>query len=708
MKPEYKVVVLSVIFFVAINLTDAVMGSFFTHGTSFWGALIADVPPHVMFHRSVITACFLVFGLIVSKDFANRRRLENALRESEHFFRALFENSRDAVLICDAKTGVVLDANDQAALTIRLERKKILGMRQSEFFPSGKASSYAKLIMENVQTNGSSPVSAEILTGDGKTIPVEINAGTVELASGQTVIQHIIRDITERKWAEYQLRTSEEKMRLVIESSPIGIAIVQQGSYQYINPEFIHMFGCETADNILGLPLEQLYVEEERELIQYGVTQVVEGKLKIFSHDATALKAEGRSFPVLLRFTRIDLKGTPALLGFFVDVSEERALRTQLLQAQKLEAIGTLAGGIAHDFNNLLTVVSGYTELLLMDTSDNACAHADLEKIAAAAQKGADLVRRVLAFSRKAETRLGPLNLNSEVEQVRKMLSRTLPRMIEIRLDLADDLKTVCADSAQINQVLMNLAVNARDAMPDGGYLTIQTENLVLDEAHCKTQLRTVPGDYVLLSLSDTGQGMDENTVKRIFEPFFTTKDPGKGTGLGLAMVHGIVESHGGHITCQSEPGKGTTFRIYLPVMKEIEEGKCDTGERTAPVGGTETILVVDDEESIRDLGTRLLSHAGYSVLCASNGKEALEIYRKQDGQVRLVLLDLIMPEMGGKQCLEELVRIDPGVKVLITSGHTPDEPTKEFVEGKAKGFVVKPYKTVELLKAVRDELDRK
>ena len=298
------------------------------------------------------------------------------------------------------------------------------------------------------------------------------------------------------------------------------------------------------------------------------------------------------------------------------DVTENVELQMQLLQAQKMESLGTLAGGIAHDFNNLLQVVLGYSEFMLQRKKEGEPDYDGLQKIYQAGKRGADLVESLLTFSRKLETKFVPVNLNQEITQVQYLLSRTIPKTIKIELHLSGNLESIQADPSQIGQVLMNLGVNARDAMPDGGTLTIETANVQLDKEYCSSHLEAMPGSYVLLTVSDTGQGMDKKTLSHIFEPFFSTKEVGKGTGLGLATVYGIVKQHDGHIICYSEPGHGTTFKIYLPAIQTEKELEIATFE-TAITGGTETVLLVDDEESIRELGAELLDSFGYKVITA-------------------------------------------------------------------------------------------
>jgi len=386
---------------------------------------------------------------------------------------------------------------------------------------------------------------------------------------------------------------------------------------------------------------------------------------------------------------------------------EKKDLETQLQRAQKMEAIGTLAGGISHDFNNILQVISGYTQILLMSKEQSDPEYEMLDTIENSVQMASDLTKRLLIFSRKVESELKPVDLNQEVVKVTKMLERTIPKMITIELHLAGSLKTVNADTGQIEQILMNLGLNARDAMPDAGKLIFKTENVSLDEEYCNKHLDSRAGEYVMLGVSDNGHGMGSEVMEHIFEPFFTTKETGKGSGLGLAMVYGIVKSHGGHITCDSEPGQGTTFKIYFPIIKSAA-AELISREAEAPIKrGSETILLVDDDEKIRDLGKEMLTRFGYSVLSACDGESALEFYKEGYDRVDLILLDLNMPGMGGARCLEKLIGINPSAKVVIASGYTLDGLTKAVIEKGAKGFVGKPYNLRHMLDVIREILDK-
>ena len=387
---------------------------------------------------------------------------------------------------------------------------------------------------------------------------------------------------------------------------------------------------------------------------------------------------------------------------------QKKKLETQLLHAQKMEAIGTLAGGIAHDFNNLLQAISGYTQLLLMKKDASDPDFNKLEVIHSSTLRASELTKQLLIFSRKMESKLKPLDLNHEVMQVCKILQRTIPRMITIDLKLSDSLKVINADSAQLEQVLMNLGVNARDAMAEGGTLTFQTENVYLDRGYTTSMLGAAPGEYILLTVTDTGHGMDKETLLHIFEPFYTTKEAGKGTGLGLAIVYGIVQNHGGYIQVDSRLGGGTTFRIYFPVLKTDGLEKAEAKVRKEAPRGKERILLVDDENTVLDIGQDLLRQHGYETLLANGGEKAIEIYRKEKDRIDLVILDLIMPGMGGQKSFQELVKINPKIKVIISTGASSEEQVLEAFSPHPVGFVSKPYQLNDMLAKVREVLDAK
>jgi len=513
------------------------------------------------------------------------------------------------------------------------------------------------------------------------------------------------RDVTAEKRREEKLRELDQKTRLLVEQSPVGIAIFQDGKYCYANPELLKIFGCESDDQILGEPMIRFVAPGHQRLFIERCKRHIEGKSGRTSYQVEGIKRNGELFDMVLWPKKIDYVGQPAILAFVMDVTETRNLRNQLTRAQKMEAIGTLAGGIAHDFNNLLQVILGYSELMIMNPALPDQFSRGVKAINKVAVNGADLVRRVLTFARKTENEAAPLNLNEKITQTSELLRRTIPKMIQIELKLSKKPTLIKADPSQIEQIIMNLAVNADHAMPEGGNLTIETQTVNLDKAYCLDHAEAIPGQYILLSVSDTGHGIDRKTMERIFEPFFTTKGPGIGTGLGLSMVYGIVKQHGGHITCYSEPGAGTTFRIYFPAMDS--DGKPDKPmDLVVPKGGTETILLVDDDEGVRYVAEQMLLQYGYRVVMASNGREALEIYSLKRESISLVILDLFMPGMGGKECLRALLTMDPKVRALVVSGFTQNGEIGDVLDSGAKGFVGKPFETAKLLEKIRKIID--
>ncbi|MFA6222928.1 MAG: PAS domain S-box protein [Desulfomonilaceae bacterium] len=515
----------------------------------------------------------------------------------------------------------------------------------------------------------------------------------------------VMEDVMPRKLAEQALRDSEEKYRTVLKSSPDPIVVYDQGGgVIYVNPAFEKTFGW-SEEELIGKRIDYVPEEEKPKTIE-TLKLLYQGKV-VPSFETRRITKDGRCLDINISAALLrDDAGKPA--GNVVtlrDITQDKSLRAQLLQAQKMKAVGTLAGGIAHDFNNLLQIVLGYSEALLQRKKEGEKDYSEIHKILEAGKRGTDLVKNLLTFSRKVEPVYQPVNLNSEVFQIQQLMSRAIPKTIKIDLHLTGDLELVQADRSQLGQILMNLGVNAMDAMPYGGTLTFGTSNAILDENYCCDHIGLKPGRHVLLTVSDTGVGMEAETVAHIFEPFFTTKGVTKGTGLGLATVYGIVKKHDGHILCSSEPGNGTTFKIYFPVNETRKDSSPAIDDLAIP-GGMETILVVEDDEVIRELCESTLKSFGYEVILAGDGKEALEIYEREGKRISLIVLDLIMPEMDGKRCLTEILRVNPEARVLIASGHSMNGEVRELLESGAKGFLGKPYDMGQFLTTVREVID--
>ena len=388
----------------------------------------------------------------------------------------------------------------------------------------------------------------------------------------------------------------------------------------------------------------------------------------------------------------------------------EEALRKseeQLRQSQKVEAIGRLAGGIAHDFNNLLTIITGYGDLLIGRLAAGAPMRREIEEINKAARRAATLTRQLLAFSRRQILEPKVLDLNSIVRETEKMLIRLIGEDVDLRIITAPGLGRVKADPGQLEQVIMNLAVNSRDAMPQGGMLTIETSDVDLDEAYAGTHVSVRPGHYVRMAVSDTGSGMDRDTMGQIFEPFFTTKGPGKGTGLGLSTVYGIVKQSGGNVWVYSEPGRGTAFKVYLPGVEQAAELPVRDQQAPKALRGWETILVAEDEVVLRELVGRILQANGYTVLAAADGAQAIEICGRHEGPIHLMVSDVVMPQMGGREAAERLAAVRPDMKVLYMSGYTSDAIVRHGILNPGTNFLQKPFTPDSLARKVREVLDR-
>jgi two-component system cell cycle sensor histidine kinase/response regulator CckA len=412
---------------------------------------------------------------------------------------------------------------------------------------------------------------------------------------------------------------------------------------------------------------------------------------------------------------RIEYEGQPAVQAAFIDITERKraeeereSLHAQLLQSQKMEAIGTLAGGIAHDFNNLLTSINGYSDLLLRALGDDDPLRRDVVEISHAGERAVALTRQLLAFSRRQMIQMKVLDINEVVGNVDRLLRRVIGEDISVHVDLAPSPWRVQADAGNFEQVVMNLVVNARDAMPDGGALTIGTENVRLDIDRCKTMPEARPGEYICLWVTDTGKGMEPDVMERAFEPFFSTKGPGKGTGLGLSVAYGIVKQHGGWITVESEPGRGSTFAVYFPALGTVaDEQSAKPPSLKEARGGDEKILVVEDEEGLRSLIARVLAENGYALVEAGSTEEAMRVFERENGEFDLVMCDVVLPDENGIELAKELLARKPQLCVLMSTGYTDEKSRWGLIQAHGLGFLEKPFTQSDLLRSVRETLDK-
>lgn len=485
------------------------------------------------------------------------------------------------------------------------------------------------------------------------------------------------------------------------------------GRATFANRFAFEMFGYTPSDFQQGLNAIDLLVPEERDRVRADMARRLQGE-DLPGQQYTALRKDRSTFPCIIYTTPIrDEAGMKGFRGIVVDITEPVRLREQknsieeqYHQAQKMEAIGRLAGGVAHDLNNLLCPILGYAEMLLDQFSPEDERHHSVEEIHRAGLRARDLVRQLLAFSRKQALEIKVVDLNRAISSFETLLRRMLREDIEVRTKLSPSRTTVLADVGQIEQVIMNLAVNAQDAMPDGGRISIETETAELDETYTAEHHGVQPGPYILLAMSDTGQGMDAETREHIFDPFFTTKEKGKGTGLGLATVYGIVKQHGGSIWVYSEQDKGSTFKIFLPAALAAVTDSITPLTMSKNGRGTETILLAEDSEMVRNLTVHILERQGYTVLSGTNGTECLRLLADHDGPLDLLITDVVMPDMNGKMLFERVATRCPGIKVLYMSGYTDDVIVQHGILDEGIAFIQKPFTVQSLAAKVREVLD--
>ncbi len=512
------------------------------------------------------------------------------------------------------------------------------------------------------------------------------------------------------------LHTSEEKYRLLWETSTDAVIFMDTDRHiRFANPAVQDVFGF-TPEEVIGRDIAMLQPERLRQAHREGLARYLQTGVKKLNWRATelvGLRKDGSEVPIEVAFSDMEMEGKRWFIGFMRDITErkrtEDALRRseeQLRQSQKMEAIGKLAGGVAHDFNNLLTAITGYSDLLLGHVQLDSLARKNAEEIRKAAFRAASLTHQLLAFSRRQMLTVKVLKLNAVIMDLEPMLRRLIGEDIELKIVPGPALGEVKADPSQIEQIILNLVINARDAMPKGGTLTIETANVSLDAAFAVGHEPFRPGAYVLVAVSDTGCGMDERTKARIFEPFFTTKDPGRGTGLGLSTVYGIVKQSDGYVWVYSEPGEGTTFKIYLPRVASASDKAFADAEQARPPQGTETILLAEDEDMVRALVTNILQDNGYTVLAAGHSEEAFRLSGRHEKPIHLLVTDVVMPGMSGRELAERLASSRPKMKVLYISGYTDDAVLRHGVQAEGMPFLQKPFTPDALLRKVREVLE--
>lgn len=637
-------------------------------------------------------------------EIKERERIEEALRESENRFRDLFENANDILYTTDL-TGNFTALNRAGEKITGYTREEALKMNIGQVVAPEFLDLAEKMIKLKLEGKSSTVYELEIISKHGGRVLLEVSTNIVERDGKAVEIQGRARDISESRGAEAALRESEERFRSFYENAPIGIyRTSREGQFLMVNPTLLKMLNMTFGE----LGKFDLNDKNRWNYSRKKFVEEIERDGEIRGLETVWKKKDGTSVYMRENARCVRDKDGKVLYyeGTLEDITDRKLLEEKLLQSQKMDAIGQLAGGIAHDFNNVLTIINGYSELALSRLPEGDKLRRNLEEIKKAGKRAASLTRQLLAFSRKQMLEPKTLDLNLIVADMDRMLRRLIGEDIDFVTVLKPRLGSVKADPGQIEQVIMNLVVNARDAMPRGGKLTIETADIYLDENYARRHDSITPGNYVMLAVSDTGIGMDAETTQRIFEPFFTTKEKGKGTGLGLSTVYGIVRQSGGNIWVYSEIGIGTTFKIYLPLVDEAANfSKQEFAFFDLPEGD-ETILLVEDENAVRDLVGDILKTHGYTVLIAENGASALKIGKQHKGKIDLMVTDVVMPQMSGRDLVENLAPFRPEMKVLYMSGYTNNAIVHHGVLDNGTYFIQKPFAPQSFARKVRETLD--
>jgi PAS domain S-box-containing protein len=620
------------------------------------------------------------------KDISERKEAEEALKESEERLKTILNSIQTGVVVIDPESHRIIDVNPIAENMIGVTRDQIVNKVCHKYIcPAEKGKCPITDLGQKVDR------SERVLTSaGGKSIPILKTVGTVMLDGRKHLVESFL-DITERKQAEDAVRTSEEKYRSLVESTDDSVYLVDTScTYLFMNQRHLSRFSVP-HDKVIGKTYREFHSEEETRAFFKKVEEVVETGKSLW-HEYRSERDGGYFLRSLSPVRGTD--GTiTAVTVISKDITERRRLEAQLQHAQRMEAIGTLAGGIAHNFNNLLMGVRGHLSLMSLDVDNGDSVRERLKKMDKLVESGTQLTSHLLGYAREGRYEVKTINLNKTIIETSDTFGMT-KKQIKIHRNLAQDLHGIQADQGQVEQVLWNLFVNAADAMPDGGELFISTANATHEDMRGRLYVPE-PGKYVALTVTDTGHGMDKRTLDRAFDPFYTTKGIGRGTGLGLSSAYGIVKAHGGYLDVESKPGSGTTFKVFLPATEaEIHEA---VGTTTELVKGTGTVLLVDDEEPVLEVGKELLEAMGYRVLAAKDGNEAVEIYRKNEGDIDIVVLDMIIPGMSGGEVYDRLKDTDPNVKVLLSSGYAIDGDASKIMERGCNGFIQKPFHIKEL-----------
>jgi PAS domain S-box-containing protein len=641
----------------------------------------------------------------LKEEISERKRTQEELKKSEEKYRTILENIEEGYYEVDL-AGNFTFFNDSIKKILGYGRDELIAMNNRQYTDQENAKKLYQAF-NKVFTTGrpTKEFDWKIIRKDGSERYVEASVSVLQDARGEPMgFRGIVRDITERKEAEEALRDSKEKYRLLVDNAHDGIFIAQGGLIKFQNPKAQEILGC-SAHELSETPFIDLVHPEDRRLLPKKRESRHKGEGTPSTYSVRITKKSGEELWVQINAVDIKWEREAATLNFVRDITIEKRLEAQLLQAQKMEAIGTLAGGIAHDFNNILSSVIGYTELALEEVSKEGLLHSNLQEVLKAGRRARDLVRQILAFSRQSDQELKPLEISPIIKETLKLLRASLPSTINIKQHMGANLGTVMTDPTQVNQILMNLCTNAAHAMgKNGGTLEVNLEKVGNGTDVGVRFPGLSPGPYVKLTVSDNGHGMAPEVKERIFDPYFTTKEKGEGTGLGLAMVHGIVKSHGGTITVYSEPEMGATFHVYLPI-NETETDQATGSEETIPTG-SERILFVDDEQPIVDIAKQMVEQLGYSMVTRTSSLEALELFRAKPDEFDLVITDMTMPNMTGEELANELMFIRPDIPIILCTGFSRSVTEKKAKAMGIQAFILKPILRQELAETIRRVLD--
>ena len=666
-----------------------------------------------------VTILALVIGsTLVYRDYRSRvraeeealqwkemRALEDKVWESEVRYRRLVELSPDTVFIESDGKIVFINAAG-AKLFGATDQEQLVGTAiMDRIHPDDRAVVADRI--RNLRKGAEVPLLEEkYLRLDGSSVDVEVVA-TPFVHRDKPAAQVIARDITERKRAEQTLRSSEEKYRRFFDEDLSGVYVCSpSGQILSCNPTFVRIFGFQSIEEALSTNVASLH---QNSLSWQAFVQVLRERKKVERSEIELRRRNATAvYAILSAFGTFNEDGELLEVKCYVfDDTERKMLEGQFRQAQKMEAVGRLAGGVAHDFNNLLTAITGYSELILMRLQNSDPMHRNVEEIKKAGERAASLTRQLLAFSRRQVLQPKVLDLNAVISDMEKMIRRLIGEDIDFRFVTDGVLGRVKADRGQIEQVVMNLAVNARDAMPNGGKLTIGTSNVSLSEDFAREHRGAKPGDYVMVTVRDTGCGMNEEVQAHLFEPFFTTKEVGKGTGLGLSTVYGIVKQSGAYIDVRSAERQGTTVVIYLPQVQEDRPLLRIPPEHEGDLHGSETVLLVEDEPTVRSLGLEILRARGYTVLEAADGRSAIKICESTNAPIQLAIIDVVMPRMNGRELAQRLAILRPDIKIIFVSGYSEDAILNQGVLQPGTVFLQKPFTPDSLARKAREILDR-